>query len=296
MHNLAIYIGTSARDILQYRALINSIKVYNVDNIPVFTCVNDKDYDRFTSEFADSGVTFIKDGDVYNTDNVQNVWYKQQLIKMNFWRLGLTKHMIQIDSDSFFIKNFRISDFMVDENTPYTVFHENKELKEFFSKHNLFEMNQEKDGDYFCGQGFAGNSTKIREVFNTSHIKAEYDYGHPPCIWSNKVWEMLYTQYVEPNNLTYEKLLEYANSEQQWYGETLIALNLFPIFPRENYFKTFHYQLNQREFLAVDKLSSLKYNYHGICLQSNWCPTYAPEFKLVYEHFFDSNLEPKRER
>jgi hypothetical protein len=173
MHNLAIYIGTSARDILQYRALINSIKVYNVDNIPVFTCVNDKDYDRFTSEFADSGVTFIKDGDVYNTDNVQNVWYKQQLIKMNFWRLGLTKHMIQIDSDSFFIKNFRISDFMVDENTPYTVFHENKELKEFFSKHNLFEMNQEKDGDYFCGQGFAGNSTKIREVFNTSHIKAE---------------------------------------------------------------------------------------------------------------------------
>jgi hypothetical protein len=206
---------------------------------------------------------------------------------MNFWRLGITKHVIQVDSDSFFIKKFETSDFMVTPDIPYTVLHENKELKEFFAKQNLFECNQSKDGKYWVGQGFAGNGTNVKKVLGTEHVTAEYDYGHPPCIWANSVWEALYKQYVEPNNLKYEDLLEYANSEQQWYGETLMALQLFPMYPRENYFKTFHYEANYHEFKKMDKLSSIIYNYHGICLQSNWCPPNSPIFNEIYLHFFD---------
>lgn len=288
---LGIYIGTSARDIVQYAALINSIKAYNMDNIPVYTSVNDDDFELFTSKFKDSDITFFKDSDVYKTTLV-NSWYKQQVIKMNFWRLKLVDVMIQIDSDSFFIKNFYINDFIAKENTPYTILHENKDLKEFFSKYNLHNCKHEDNGDFSINQGFGDNGNKVKSIFGTSEIKAQYDYGHPPCIWSNEVWEQLYVQYLEPNNISYETLLEFANSEQQWYGETLIALNLFPILPKENMFKTFHYRENYYEFLNSNKVEDIKYNYHGICLQSNWSAG-TSEFKQLYSTFFTDSLDVK---
>lgn len=80
---IGIYIGTSARDIVQYTALINSIRAYNMDDIPVYTCVNDDDFEVFVSQFKDSGIKFFRDSDVYKTTLV-NSWYKQQVIKMNF--------------------------------------------------------------------------------------------------------------------------------------------------------------------------------------------------------------------
>jgi FkbM family methyltransferase len=289
---IGIYIGTSKRDIVQYRYLVNSIKAYNRDNIPVYTCVNDDDLEIFKAEFAEYNITFLRDSDVY-PNKVQNAWYKQQLIKMNFWRTNLLDIMIQIDSDSFFIKNFYISDFVVADDVPFTVIHENKELKEFFAKHNLFNSRNEDNGDFKTNQGFSDNSAKIRDVLGTSYITAEYDYGHPPCIWSNKVWEKLYVDYIEPNNLTYEQLLEYANSEQQWYGEMLLATNLFPIYPKENFFKTFHYRENYADFIGENnKLANIKYNYHGICLQSNWSAN-TQDFQNVYNEFFDAHQNPK---
>jgi FkbM family methyltransferase len=296
MHNLIIYIGTSVRDIVHYTALVNSIQAYNVDNIPVYTCVNDADIDVFKSAFSDRNITFIKDSDVYPTKET-NGWWKQQLIKMNFWRLGIAKHMVQIDSDSFFIKNFRISDFMVEENIPYTILHENKELKEFFTKHKKDNSLQYDNGDYWVSQGFASNSNQIKEIFGTKNRTVDYDFGHPPCIWSNDVWKALFEQYVQPNNLTYESLIAYANSEQQWYGETLLATRLFPIFPKENMFKTFHYKENYDEFVASNQLLDIRYNYHGICLQSAWSSpnrgSSGTEFNEVYGTFFTSNLTPK---
>lgn len=288
---IGIYIGTSARDITQYKYLVNSIKAYNMDNIPVYTSVNDNDFELFKNEFSEYNITFFKDSDIYKT-NFSNSWYKQQVIKMNFWRLDLLDIMIQIDSDSFFIKNFYITDFMATDTVPYTVLHENKELKEFFAKYNLYNSKFEDNGDFKIKHGFAENSDKIRLLFNTEHIKTEYDYGHPPCIWSNEVWEKLFKNYIEPNNLTYEQVLEYSNSEQQWYGETLLAFNLFPIYPKENLFKTFHYKENYIEFTQPNKLSDIKYNYHGVCLQSNWSSN-TREFKELYSEFFEKDLSPK---
>lgn len=289
---IGIYIGTSKRDIIQYKYLINSINAYNIDNIPVFTCVNDDDLDLFKEEFKLHNITFLKDSDVYKTE-VRNPWYKQQLIKMNFWRTNLLDIMIQIDSDSFFIKNFYKTDFLVDDNIPYTILHENKELKEFFTKNNLFNSNFEDNGDFKTNQGFSDNSSRIREILNTTFIKAEYDYGHPPCIWSNQIWKYLHDNYIEPNNLTYEQILDYANSEQQWYGELLLGTNLFPIFPRENMFKTFHYKENYTDYIKENNtLKNIKYNYLGICLQSNWSDK-TIDFNNVYNEFFDKDMNPK---
>lgn len=296
MHNIIIYIGTSARDLPQYTALVNSIQAYNVDNIPVYTCVNDDDIGLFKKTFQNHKITFIKDSDVYATKQT-NSWWKQQLIKMNFWKLGIAENMIQVDSDSFFIKNFRISDFMVTKDIPYTVIHENKELKEFFTRHKKDDSLKHDNGDSWISQGFANNSEEIKKIFSTQDRTTNYDFGHPPCIWSNKVWQTLYEMFVKPNNLTYEELIQYANSEQQWYGETLLATNLFPIFPKENMFKTFHYKENYDEYINKNSLEDIKYNYHGICLQSAWSSpnrgSSGEEFFQVYSKFFTEEFIPR---
>lgn len=293
MKDIMIYIGVSARDIIQYEYLINSIKTFNIDNIPVLTCVKDEDFDIFKEKFKNyTFITFLKDSDVYET-SVQNPWYKQQLIKMNLWKLKISKIFIQIDADCFFIKNFYIKDFMATESIPYTIIHENKELKEFFAKHNLHNNKRDYNGDYTVLQGFSDNSKKIRDLFDTTYISAEYDFGHPPCIWSNKVWETLYFEYINPYKLSYESLIDYANSEQQWYGETLLKFNIFPIYPKENMFKTFHYKQNFDDYFKDEDAKNIKYNYHGICLQSNWANPNSIEFSTLYNKFFDLNKLPK---
>lgn len=292
MHKIAIYIGTSARDLYQYTALVNSIRAYNVDNIPVYTAVKDEDIDIFKEEFADYDITFVKDSDIYNTP-VNNPWYKQQLIKMNFWRLGVAEFVVQMDSDSFFIRNFRISDFLVNDTTPYTIMHEHKELKEFFARHNLHNSKRDDNGDTKIAQGFGEVSDKIKQVFGTDDRTADYDYGHTPLIINTKAWKVLEEEYITPNNLSYESLLEFAGNDQQWYGETVLAFDVHPIFPKENLFKVFHYPLNYIEFFKTDRLSDLRYNYYGICLQSNWCKPGTEEFKRVYDEFFTEYLVPK---
>jgi FkbM family methyltransferase len=292
MHNIIIYIGTSLRDLYQYTALVNSIRAYNVDNIPVYTCVKDEDIEIFKEKFADYDITFIRDSEVYNT-SVRNPWYKQQLIKMNFWRLGVAKFVLQMDSDSFFIRNFRVSDFLVSPDVPYTIMHEHKELKEFFARHNLHNSKRDDNGDAKIVQGFGESSDKIKQLFGTDNRTADYDFGHTPLIINTNVWSVLEQEYIKPNNLTHESLLEYAGNDQQWYGETALAFGTHPIFPKENLFKVFHYPENLSEFFKIDSLSNLRYNYYGICLQSNWCPPGTAEFTKVYTQFFTEDLTPK---
>jgi FkbM family methyltransferase len=292
MHKIIIYIGTSARDLTQYTMLLNSIRAYNVDKIPVYTCVKDSDFELFEQTFKNYDVTFIKDSDVYNTP-VNNAWYKQQLIKMNFWKLGISEFVLQMDSDSFFIRDFRISDFLVDENTPYTILHEHKELKEFFARYNLHDSKRHNDGEYKIAQGFGETSDRIKEVFGTTNRTADYDYGHTPLIINTKVWKVLYDEYIQPNDISYESLLEYAGNDQQWYGEALLAFDVHRIYPKENLFKTFHYPTNYEEFKKMDKLDDLKYNYYGLCVQSNWCPPGSPAFNEIYSRFFTSKGHPK---
>ena len=75
--------------------------------------------------------------------------------------------------------------------------------------------------------------------------------------------------YLKPNDLTYEKLLQYVPGELIWYGEYLLASEAIKIIPCEPWFKPFHYlqqmldcknQGNTEETLAK--------NYLGIVMPS----------------------------
>jgi hypothetical protein len=288
-----IFIKSYKGDAGRYDYLISSIKEYNKDDIPIYTAVNDTDINYFKNRYSEYNITFFKDSEIYNS-NILNGWYSQQIIKMNFYKMGLVDNFLQVDSDSFFIQDFYLSDFMVNDVIPYTVIHENKELKEFFAKTDLYNSKDSSNGRFWVNQGFGEASKKIRKLFNTEYITAQYDYGPPPCIWSTKVWKELYENYLNPNNLSYEQLISYSNSEQQWYGETLMALNSIPIYPKQALFKVFNYRKNYYDYVNSNNLNDIKYNYIGICLQSNWASENSDEFIELYSTFFDENKKPIR--
>ena len=98
-----------------------------------------------------------------------------------------------------------------------------------------------------------------------------YDFGPIPTIWSSKVWQSLEDNYINPNNLSWEQLLQYSPSEFSWYGEALLAFSAIKTYPAEPLFKVFHYKQQvedyRRDGLTEEMISQ---NYLGIIMQSNF--------------------------
>ena len=109
MEKLVLYCKSYINDFERVKVLAESIKKYNMDNIPFYISVPKNDYKLF-SQLAD--VNIVIDEDIYTLDNN---WEAQQIIKSNFWKLNITENYLCLDSDSYFIKPFYISDFLFNE-------------------------------------------------------------------------------------------------------------------------------------------------------------------------------------
>ena len=257
MHKLVLYCKSYHLDVHRAKNLLDSINKYNIDNIPFYISVPESDIDLFKKELGESNYTLLKDEDI-NTLN--EGWKGQQIVKSQFWKLGLCENYLCIDSDCVFIKDFKVTDFMFDNETPYTVCHEYKSFFEFMDKFPL---------SFDPYESFVNERLHIMELFGRSG--AIYDFGPGPTIWSSKVWQSLEEQYIIPNNITFADLIEANGSEFTWYGEALLAFRPFEILPVQPLFKVFHYsgQFVQAKQQGYTEQIYTK-NYYGIILQSNF--------------------------
>lgn len=261
MEKLILFCKTYSGDYERVKVLKESIDKHNVDNIPFYISIERKDYELFSQL---EGINILFDEDIYETDlRIINMpWIYQQIIKSSVWRLGITENWVCIDSDSYFIKDFRLSDFMFDNDTPYTVMHENKDLLSF-------EASQFNTLPFDFRKSFNDDRTNIQKTFGRSG--RVYDFGPTPSIWNSKVWETLETVYLQPNNITFEQLILTIPSEFSWYGEWLLYHNTFPIYPVEPLFKVFHYKQQYDLWKGLGYTEEgISKDYLGIVMQSNW--------------------------
>jgi hypothetical protein len=257
MEKIVLYCKSYKNDVYRVKSLLNSIILYNKDSIPFYISVPKKDMELFSNVLGDNQYKLIPDEDI---DSTNQGWLGQQVVKSQFWKLNICENYVCIDSDSIFIKPFYIKDFMYDDNTPYTICHEHRELFEFMDKHHPhFDPYEEYKND----------RSSIMEFFQRDG--AIYDFGPSPVIWSTAVWKSFYEKYLTPNNLNIVTLLNKTPSEFTWYGEWLLHDNTIPIYPRGPLFKVYHYLL-QYEHDMHYKLDNHKLSryYLGIVLQSNW--------------------------
>lgn len=260
MNKIVLYTKSFSRDLTRLQISLESVKKHNKDNLPFYVSVPSAELSMFRDKLGTDYVQLIADEDIYSVP--EQSWKTQQVVKGNFWKLGVCENYLMMDSDSYFIKDFHTSDFMYNETTPYTVMHEQKDLFEWTSKFKTI-LGFDPIGSY------TEDRKKIMDVFERSG--RVYDFGPGPIVWSAKVWESLEKNYIEPNELTFAKLIEYCSSEFTWYGEYLLSARPIDIVPIEPIFKFFHfgqqYQMFKQLGYTEEDFSSI---YFGIVMQSNW--------------------------
>ncbi|MEN9885353.1 MAG: hypothetical protein RLZZ420_2570 [Bacteroidota bacterium] len=264
----AIYCKTYSRDFLRVKRLLASIDQFNQDKIPVYvsTPAHEKDlFDRIV-EVNHSAIWIADENIIYANSRVpkgihegKSGYLVQAMVRPEFWRLGLAKNYLCIDSDSQFIKNFYLSDFLDFDGNPFTVIHQNKELL----------MMAANRGKSKVIQDFHGECARIKSVFNRAG--PDYSYMPSPFIWSSEVWKSLDDQYLKPQGKTIWDVVTRDLVEYLWYGEALLAYQAIPIKPIEPLFRVYHYDWQyyvlQRQ---GENLNKVKDNYLGVIYQSNW--------------------------
>ena len=257
-HKIVIFCKSYRGDLDRVKVQLESIIKHNKDNIPYYISVPKSDKDLFIDKLGNYGYSIILDEEIMG-DSINESWIKQQIVKSEFWKTSISENYVIVDSDSYFIKDFFIKDFMYSENTPYTVMHECKDLLQFTSRNNMS----------FVKKSFVEDRLFVQDIFDRGG--RAYDFGPSPTIWSSKVWKSLKENYLDKNNLTFSKLIEVKSCEFHWYGEWLLKMRPIDIVPIEPLFKVFHYKEQYDECKRLgDTEYSLSENFIGIVLQSNW--------------------------
>lgn len=262
MKPVILYCKSFNRDVQRAKVLLRSVTQFNKDNIPFYISVPSEDVQLFKNTLGVDGYTLVTDEEVLGKKLAQS-WVTQQTIKSSFWKLNLCHNYVMIDSDSYFIRNFYQSDFIVEgtDNVPYTVMHEQKDLFSWTIK------NTQVLG--FDPQlSFSECREPIQQLFDRKGRL--YDFGPGPIIWSTKVWSSLEEEYLKPNDLTFEQLINTVQSEFSWYGEWLLTKRPIEIWPIEPMFKFFHYRQWYEEYKRNGyNLGHWAKNYLGVVMQSS---------------------------
>ncbi len=267
MKPFALYCKSYHTDLRRVVRLVHSVREFNRDHLPFHLSVPRSELALFSEHLAGLDVELHADEDILRTipnTNLEQIHrlvgsVSQQIVKSSFWRLNISQSYICLDSDSFFIRPFGLSDFVTSDGTPYTVLDE---------AHDLLEAAMQHQKDRIV-ESFQMEARKVQQLFGRAG--RTYSFGPFPLVWHRAVWESLDTQYLNPKGMSFVDAIALAPIESRWYGEALLNFKAVSLLPCQALFKVYHYawQLDQDNKLGMtpEKLSQL---YCGIIYQSAW--------------------------
>lgn len=267
---LVFLLKTYGNDFLYVKRLIASYRQYNVDDIPMFIVVPESDLELF-SIFRDIDIEVLAEESVtdclVNDDSVFGIrpgYINQEIIKLAFWELDLCENYFCIDSDAEFIRDFYFSDFMFNENTPFSVLVEDNELAvdpEYYKEH------------------WEGRSKLIDIIKDELGVEDRRSLTcHGMTIFSKKVLKSFKEKYLLPRGYTYVDALKISPYEFSWYNFWLQKDKTIPIEFREPLLKVFHNKNQHLEYLRKKiTLKDISRGYLGVIINSN----YSRDFGLV---------------
>jgi hypothetical protein len=248
MLKIVLYCKSYSGDLNRCIELSKSINQYNKDNIPFYISVPKNEINLFKNKipYYDE---IIEDESV---SNLNDGWVGQQYVKALFYKLGISKFYINLDSDCYFFKNFYIKDFVGANNIPYLVMHYRETFYEFVDKFDPRSIREVHEKRYDNIKNYFGRKGKT------------YHYGISPMVWDTEVWE----QIDKDHNI--DKLFKIYPNELKWYGEAMLYYKK-PFMPTGPYFKEFHYDGQYWLYKDLGYTEEhFKKQYMGIVLQSNW--------------------------
>ena len=267
MHDLVLYCKSYRNDFLRLKRLLASIDRFNADGLPFYISTPIADHELLIQIVGQEGYHWVADEEIVRA-NAQADFaayqampggLSQQIIKSEFWRLGLTENYLCLDSDSLFIRPFYRPDFMAVDGNPYTVLHQNKEFLQLATDRGHLRV--ERD--------LRVEAERVKALF--ARVGPNFYCAPAPFIWSAKVWQSLDQGYLQPNDISLWKLISPAHPETLIYAEALLKYRAIPLIAIEPLFRTYHfdwhYYLMKRLGETEEKL---RQNYLGVIYQSAW--------------------------
>ena len=267
MHPLALYCKSFDGDLKRVCRLATSIELHNKDDLPFDVSVPKDQIKLFRQHLPADNIHLIPDEDIIAANPAISVeafkdlpgHISQQIVKSEFWRLQKSEAYLCLDSDSVFIRDFHIQDYMDAAGTPYTVMNE---AQEFLSEALRLGKNH-------VLTDFERESKLVAQIFDR-HGK-HYSFGPMPMVWHSKVWGSLDNHFLKPRGVNFMDAILQAPLESRWYGEALLKYRAIPLIPCEPFFKVYHYawqlDLDLKHGLSNDKLAQL---FTGVIYQSAW--------------------------
>ena len=268
MKDVVLYCKSYRRDFRRLKRLLESIEKFNQDQIPFYISTPQDQHDDLIMILGSSkNYHWVSDESIVaanpraplGIEKTRSGGLAQQVIKSEFWRLGISENYICLDSDCVFIKPFYHSDFLASDGNPYTVIYQNKEFFQLAINRNHSKVVSNLELE----------SETVKALFG--RIGPHYYCPCPPFIWSTKVWCSLDQQFLQPKNMTFWDISSDDHPETLLYLETLLKFQAIPLYPIEQLFRIYYhdwqYYLLRRHGESEAKLQS---HYLGVIYQSNW--------------------------
>lgn len=267
MKALTLYCKSYRTDLKRVVRLAQSVRRYNSDHLPFYVSVPQADLPLFQEHLDGLGVELLTDDEIIHAspritaEQIRDMSgsLSQQVVKSEFWRLGLSSAYLCLDSDAAFIRPFGLADFMTTDGTPYTMMDECHDLMEDAIRHKRMRV----------VDAYIAEADLVQQLFQ--RVGRRYSFGPFPLVWHRAVWESLDTRYLQPRNMNFADAIVQAPIESRWYGEALLAYQAIPLLPCQALFKVYHYawqfDRDQRDGLTSLKLAQF---YCGDIKQSNW--------------------------
>lgn len=267
MKDIVLYCKSYHRDVRRAARLAESVRRFNPHNLPFYLSCPATDLPLFKNIIGNEGVIFLEDEKIIaaNSSLDQKAIndlpgvVSQQIVKSEFWRLGICENYLCLDSDSYFIRDLGKEDFLTPAGVPYTVMNDSMELRLFGALHQHAKIARNIDSD--C--------RAVMEIFGRTG--RQYEFGPLPVVWSRRVWADLAEKFLEPRGMNFYDAMKLFPSEMRWYGEALLKFRSVELWPVETLFRCYHYEQQYREAKRSGENDELLSQiFLGVCVQSAW--------------------------
>lgn len=267
MNDVVLYCKSFERDARRAARLVDSVRKFNATGLPFYLSCPATDLPLFRNVVGNDGVILLADEEIISANpaldrsalNAVPGGISQQVVKSEFWRLGFCENYLCLDSDSYFIRDFRREDLLTPSGFPYTVMNESLELRLFGAVHHHAKIAVNIDAECQSIMGIIGR------------VGRHYDFGPLPVVWSRHVWAELAEKFLAPKGMNFFDAIRLFPSEMRWYGEALLKYRPIELWPVETLFRCYHYEEQYHSAQRSGETDEiLRQIYLGVCVQSNW--------------------------
>ncbi len=264
--NFCFYLKTFNRDFSRVYNLLKSFIKYNVENINLIISCPKNQLQQFN--FPNSkNIVLIADEDFalkdlankidWSNTNMTVGYVNQEICKLVFHKTRIASNYLCLDSDLIFLRNFYINDFMFNDQTPYTILVQDKDLS---------------IQRYYNQRAWNGRQREIKKIYEYFKLEdPRYRTCHNMQVFNTKSLLSLEKDFLKIKGLKWLDLIKISPYEFTWYNCWLQKSNLIEIKACEPFFKMFHC----REEYIISQLKGLRkkdyaHSYVGLVLNSGW--------------------------